>query len=144
MSEGLWAIGTKLYIEDPNTPDTYNAFPEVITLGFSRGTRENIDLTNHDSPPPFEEFVKGIATGAQLDLTFNVVPGNAVQTDLEDYWLSEVSFGVRVVYNDDNEQTYNFQAFLGAYSTQHDTRDAHRGSATLNCTGAWQRSFGGS
>lgn len=144
MSSGLWAIGSKLYIEDPDTPGTYNAFPEVITMGFNRGTRDDIDLTNHDSPPPFTEFVKGFATGAEINFTFNVIPGNAVQQDLEDYWLSEVSFGVRIVYNDDNEQTYTFSAFLGSYSTQHDARDAHRGNATLTCTGQWQRSYGGS
>ena len=144
MSQGLWAIGSKLEIEDPDTPNTFNQFPEVITMGFNRGTRDDIDLTNHDSPPPFTEYVKGFATGAEITFTFNVIPGNTVQQDLEDYWLSETPFKVRIIYNDDDQQTYSFSAHLGAYSTQHDARDAHRGNATLTCTGAWVRSTGGS
>ena len=140
MSNGLWAIGSQFKIEDAANPGVYLDFPEVINISFSRGTRENIDMTNHDSTKPFEEFIKGIAQGAQIDITFNVVPGDTTQEMLEDYWLEDTPFKARVVYNDIGATTYTFDGYLGSYSTTHNTRDAHRGSATINCTGAWVRS----
>lgn len=139
MSSGLWAIGSQFQIEDRGNPGTYLDFPEVINITFSRGTRENIDLTNMDSTPPFEEFIKGIAQGAQLDITFNVIPANAVQEALEDEWLEDTPLGYKIIMNDGGTTTYSFEGFLGSYSTTHNTRDAHRGSATINCTGAWTR-----
>jgi len=144
MNSGLWAIGTQFKIEDRGSPGTFLDFPEVINIGWNRGTRENIDLTNQDSTPPFEEFIKGIATGAQLDISFNVIPANAVQEALEDEWLQDDPIQYRLVYNDAALTTYTFSGYLGSYNTQHNTRDAHRGSATINCSGAWTRSVGGS
>ena len=144
MSQGLWAIGCIFKFTTTAAPAVYQTFPEVIDISWNRGSREKIDLTNHDSTPPFEEFVMGIATGAQLDITFNCIPANTVQEDLEDEWLSDTPINFRIIYNDAAETTYSFSGYVSAYNTNHNTRDAHRGSATISCTGAWSRSTGGS
>lgn len=148
MNAGLWAIGTKFLFEDRGNPGTFLEFPEVINIGWNRGTRENIDLTNHQSTPPFEEFIKGIATGAQIDITFNVTANDpvkfAIQQQLEDEWLQDDPIQYRLIYNDPAETTYTFDGYVSAYNSNHNTRDAHRGSATIACTGAWLRTVGGS
>lgn len=148
MSEGSWAIGCKFQYENPSSPGVFINFPEAVNITRNMGTRENIDLTNHDSTPPFEEFVKGIATGAVLDITFNSLINNTanaiIQQDLEDIWLSETSNGFRIVLNDVALTGYLFEGFLQNVSVTHNTRDAHRGSMTIACTGAWTRFLGGS
>lgn len=141
-SNGFWAIGTQLYVEDVDNLGTYFEFPEVITLGLQAGNREDIDLSSHDSTPPFTDTAKGFATGANIAFTFNYIPGNVIQNTIRDYRTLNEPFNVWVVFNDDTLNGIRFLANLASFDTQHDARDAHRGSGAFTPTGAWEDTVG--
>lgn len=60
--------------------DTYVA--KVLTLTPPKITRDDMDVTDHDSPDGFQEWIPGMKDGGEVPFTVHLIPTNDTQKDL--------------------------------------------------------------
>jgi hypothetical protein len=75
------SAGTKLQLGDGASPELFTAVAEILTLKRSGQSIKTPDVTNMDSPADgngviFEEFIASIATGGDVDFTYNFIPSS--------------------------------------------------------------------
>jgi predicted secreted protein len=70
---GLDAFGTILAREG-NTPGTYVALANVSNIGGPGLSRETIDVTAHDSPNAYRQFVGGLKDPGEISFDINYDP----------------------------------------------------------------------
>lgn len=71
MTSGVSAYGTFLIWN-------YHKVLEVISLSGPSQSRDTIDLTSHDSPDDFKEYVAGIIDGGEITVEGNFIKGDAL------------------------------------------------------------------
>ncbi|MDP2365069.1 MAG: phage tail tube protein [Ignavibacteria bacterium] len=81
MAEGIAGFGTKL------TWNTVN-LAEVTNISGPSQTMDTIDVSSHDSPSQYKEFVAGFRDGGDLSLEGNFIKGDttgqvAMHTDFQ-------------------------------------------------------------
>jgi hypothetical protein len=78
-SSAKLSAGTLLKLGNGASPEVFTAVAEILTLKRSGQSIKTPDVTNMDSPKDglgviFEEFIASIATGGDIDFTYNFVP----------------------------------------------------------------------
>lgn len=77
MSENT-AFGTILAYGNSETPsEEYTKVAQVKDISGPSMSRETIDVTNHDSPSGFAEFLASIADGGEITFTLEYDPDDA-------------------------------------------------------------------
>lgn len=71
MTSGVSAYGTFLIWN-------YHKVLEVTSLSGPSQSRDTIDLTSHDSPDDFKEYVAGIIDGGEITVEGNFIKGDAL------------------------------------------------------------------
>ncbi len=75
--------GTLLKIGDGAAPQAFLTVGRVFSIGEVKKTRETIDVTTHDSPGDFREFIGGIRDGGTIAIQYRFAPTDAGQAALE-------------------------------------------------------------
>lgn len=81
-SKAKIGAGTKLKLGDGASPEVFTAIAEILTLKRSGKSIKTADVTNMDSPTDgngviYEEFLGTIASGGDLDFTYNFIPDSS-------------------------------------------------------------------
>lgn len=79
---GKDAFGT-VFKRDSTGGGVYVAVSNVSDLGGPSRQRDAIEVTAHDSPDQYREFVKGLKDGGEITATLNYDPGNATHLALD-------------------------------------------------------------
>lgn len=75
--------GTTFQIGDGVTPtEGFLAVGRVFSVGEVKRTRETIDITSHDSPGDFKEFVGGMRDAGTVQVQYRFAPSEAGQAAL--------------------------------------------------------------
>lgn len=80
---GLDAFGTQLK-RDTTGSGTFVAVANVSDVSGPSRSREAIEVTAHDSPDKYREFVKGLKDGGEVEITINYDPAAASHQALDD------------------------------------------------------------
>lgn len=81
---GVDAFGTQFLRGNGATPtETFTAIANVTNIGGPDRSRETIDVTAHDSPGGWMEFIGGLKNGGEISLDLNYDPRETTH-DLDD------------------------------------------------------------
>jgi len=79
MSDGRKAFKTKLKIGDGASPEVFTALPELFSVGPVGGSKELVDMTNHDTTGQYDYEVFDLEDGNELQFEANDIHGDTAQ-----------------------------------------------------------------
>lgn len=127
--------GFGVVLEREVTPGggTYAAIANIASLTGPSIEREQIDVTAHDSPDQWEEFVFGIKRSGEIEVELNYDP--TVHDTLLDDFASSDPRGYRIVWPDDAATTWSLQAGLVGFEPEAPHDDKLSATATFKVSG---------
>ena len=116
MSNAFWAYGSLLQVGD-SAGAVFTSVAEITELGLPKRKKDAIEVTNHDSPSGYAEFISGMRDGGEVPFKANFLPTNTTQDEVT---------GLLSGFNDDDlhywriyvphvNLTFPFNGFLTAY-----------------------------
>jgi predicted secreted protein len=110
---GVDAFGT-LFKRDTDGAGTFGTVANVSNLSGPNRTREAIEVTAHDSPDQYREFVKGLKDGGEVVVTINYNPGNSTHSQLDaDFEEADLrAYQVVLLPGEDDEHTWDITGLI--------------------------------
>ncbi len=134
---GRDAFGTLFQRATGDAPGTtYETIANVTNIGGPERTRETIDVTAHDSPGQWMEFVGGLKNGGEISLDINYDPSETTH-DLDDDFDDTVPRNYRIVILPDtaDEHTWQISGILTNLGDEFPYDDRMQRSMTVKVTG---------
>ncbi|MGW1035004.1 phage tail tube protein [Streptomyces antibioticus] len=133
---GLDAFGTQLK-RDSTGSGSYVAIANVGDIDGPGRSREAIEVTAHDSPDQYREFVKGLKDGGEVSATINFNPGNTSHQALDDDFEEKDlrSYQIVVLPGDPDELTVTFNALITDLSDAYPVEDKMEREVTFKISG---------
>src|SRR3546814_12973403 len=78
---GIDAFGTQ-FKRDSTGAGVFATIANVSDISGPSRSREAIEVTAHDSPNQYREFVKGLKDGGEVTITIHYDPGASTHSDL--------------------------------------------------------------
>ena len=127
--------GTKLYVEDPDTPDTYLAVGNLTSIRTPSPDKPEIDVTDLDSTGA--EFLLGIPDFGNLDFTGFYNPDSPGQEVLKEDGASTESTvrSFRIELTSLEEQI-EFEGIVKSFVIEAGLNNAYTFNGTIRTTGA--------
>jgi predicted secreted protein len=112
---GIDAFGTQ-FLRDTTGAGTFAVIANVSDISGPSRSREAIEVTAHDSPDQYREFVKGLKDGGEVTLTLNYNPAHnthsALDADFEEDELRD--YQVILLPGEADEHTWDFSGLITA------------------------------
>lgn len=135
---GYDAFGTQ-FKRETNTPGTYATIANITDISGPSRSREAIEVTAHDSPNQYREFVKGLKDGGEVELTLNYSPAvsGAGHGLLDDDFEEDALRNYRVVVlpGEANQVTWTFSALITDLGDEFPHDDKMERTATFKISG---------
>lgn len=133
---GLDAFGTQ-FKRDTTGSGVFDVIGNVSDISGPTRAREAIEVTAHDSPFQYREFVKGLKDGGEVSLTINYDPGNgthqALHADYEERPLR--TYQLVILPGEADEYTWEFAALITAMEEAYPVDDRMELTATFKLSG---------
>lgn len=116
---GLPAFGTLLKMGDGATPvESFATIANVMTIGGPEYTKDMLEVTSHDSPGGWKEFVGSLKDGGTLSLDINFDPANTTHVALLQSLLDESQpTNWQLVFPDPAHTTWTIPAMVQKFGT---------------------------
>jgi predicted secreted protein len=88
-------------------PEVFTTIASVTNISGPSRSRETIDVTAHDSPEQWMEFIGGLKDGGEVSLDINYDPGQ-VSHDLDDDFDDSAPRNYRIVILPDTEDEHTW------------------------------------
>jgi predicted secreted protein len=134
---GRDAFGTLFQRATGTAPGTtYETTANVTSIGGPERSRDTIDVTAHDSPGGWMEFVGSLKDGGELSLDVNYDPAETTH-DLDDDFDDAVPRNYRIVILPDteDEHTWQLKGILTKLGDEFPYDDKMARSMTIKVTG---------
>ncbi|WP_433406882.1 phage tail tube protein [Streptomyces sp. CA-146814] len=133
---GKDAFGTQL-LRDTNGAGSFAVIANVSDLNGPSRAREAIEVTAHDSPNRYREFIKGLKDGGEVEATINFDPGNtshqALDADFEEDDLRD--YQLIILPGEADEHTWTFSALITAIGDAYPTDNKIERTVTFKISG---------
>jgi predicted secreted protein len=133
---GKDAFGSE-FKRDSDGAGTFTTIANVSDLSGPEREREAIEVTAHDSPDQYREFVKGLKDGGEVTVTLNYDPANnshsALDADFEEDELRD--YQVVILPGDDDEYTWEFSAMITSLGDSFPVDDRMERDVTVKISG---------
>ncbi|WP_060880157.1 phage tail tube protein [Streptomyces scabiei] len=130
------ATGTQLK-RDSNGAGSFVTIASVEDLSGPGRSRNMIDVSAHDSPDRYREFVKGMKDGGEVTATINYRPGEtthqALDADFEENDLRD--YQLVILPGDDDEHTWDFTAGISDIGDEFPLDDKMAREVTFKISG---------
>lgn len=137
-TQGTSGFGTLLQRGDGGGPETFTSVAEIYNISGPNPSRENIDLTHHESPSDYREYVPSFKDGGEISFDANFLPDNSTQ-DATTGILSDFENGTiknyQIVFPNTANTTASFAAYLQTYEITAPVDDRLGMSCTLKVDG---------
>lgn len=133
---GVDAHGTQ-FLRDTTGAGTFAVIANVSDISGPSRERESMDVTAHDSPDKYREFVKGLKDGGEVTITLNYNPANSTHSDL-DADFEEVAlrkYQVVVLPDTADERTWEFSGLITSIGDEFPTDDKMEREVTFKLSG---------
>lgn len=130
---GIDGFGVVLNREVIPGSGTYEAIANITNLSGPSIEREQIDVTSHDSPDQWEEFVFGIKRSGEVSVDVNYNP-SIHDLLLEDFDSPEPR-SYQIIWPDPAETTWTFDAGLTGFEPEAPVDDKLAASLTFKVSG---------
>jgi predicted secreted protein len=110
---GLDAFGTQLK-RDTTGGGSFVAVANVSDISGPSRSRDAIEVTAHDSPDKYREFVKGLKDGGEVEITINYDPAAASHQALDDDFEEDDlrDYQVVILPGKADEYTWEFSGLI--------------------------------
>ncbi|MDS1269692.1 phage tail tube protein [Lipingzhangella sp. LS1_29] len=132
---GLNALGSQLRRGDGEDPEGFTVLANVTSITGPEMERETVDVTSHDSPGGWMEFVGGLKDGGEVEIEFNYDPSEPTHAVLQEDFDAARPRTYQVVFPDPDQHAWQFQAILTNLSAEMPHDDKIEGEMTLKVTG---------
>lgn len=133
---GLDAFGTQ-FKRDSTGGGSFVAIANVSDISGPSRSREGIEVTAHDSPDDYREFVKGLKDGGEVEITLNYDPSSAthqaLDADFEEDPLRD--YQVVILPGTTNEYTWEFSGLITDLGDEFPHDDKMERTATFKISG---------
>ncbi|PWG08780.1 hypothetical protein DF268_36025 [Streptomyces sp. V2] len=133
---GIDAFGTQLK-RDATGAGGFQLIANVGDIDGPGRSREAIEVTAHNSPDRYREFVKGLKDGGEVSATINFDPGDlshqALDDDFEEIDLR--SYQIVVLPGEDDELAVTFRALITDLSDTYPVEDKMEREVTFKISG---------
>ena len=136
-SVAFWAYGSHLQIGDGATPEVFTSVAEITELTPPAMSRDEIEVSNNDSPDGYREFKPGWRDGGEVAWKANWLPTNATQdftTGLGEQFNDNYVHNYRIVLPG-NLATIAFSGFLTAFEPDLPLEEQAQLSGTIKVSG---------
>jgi predicted secreted protein len=115
---------------------TYQTIANVTNIGGPERTRETIDVTAHDSPGGWMEFLGGLKDGGEISLDINYDPSEPTH-DLDDDFddVDPRNYRIILLPDTEDEHTWQIKGILTNVSDEFPYDDKMARSITVKVTG---------
>lgn len=133
---GIDAFGTQ-FLRDSTGSGTFTPIANVTDISGPARSRESIEVTAHDSPDKYREFIKGLKDGGEVEITLNYNPANATHTALDaDFEEDDLrDYQVILLPGDPDEHTWDFSGLITDLSEEYPTEGQMERTATFKISG---------
>lgn len=130
------ATGTLLK-RDSTGAGVFVTIASVEDLSGPGRSRNMIDVSAHDSPDKYREFVKGMKDGGEVTATINYRPGETTHQQLDgDFEEDELrDYQLVMLPNDPDEHTWDFTAGISDISDEFPLDDKMAREVTFKISG---------
>lgn len=133
---GIDALGTQ-FLRESAIPDTFEAIANVTDISGPSRSRESIDVTAHDSPNKYREYIKGLKDGGDVELTINYDPNSTTHTSLDaDFEEDSLhTYQVLLLPGTATEHTWEFSGMITDLGDAFPTDDKMERTVTVKISG---------
>ncbi|MDQ0829542.1 putative secreted protein [Streptomyces achromogenes] len=133
---GLDAFGTQLK-RDTTGSGSFTAVANVSDVSGPSRSREAIEVTAHDSPDQYREFVKGLKDGGEVEITINYDPAATTHQALDDDFEEDDlrDYQVVILPGKAAEHTWDFTALITDLGDEFPHDDKMERSVTFKISG---------
>jgi predicted secreted protein len=133
---GIDAFGTQ-FKRDSTGAGAFVAIASVTDISGPSRSRESIEVTAHDSPNRYREFIKGLKDGGEVEITLNYDPAAAshaaLDADFEEDDLRD--YQVVILPGDPDEHTWEFAGLITDMGDEYPTEGQMERSVTFKISG---------
>jgi predicted secreted protein len=133
---GQDAWGTQ-FLRDSTGSGSFSVIGSVTEISGPSREREAIEVTAHDSPDQYREFVKGLKDGGEVSLTINYDPNDAGHEALDDDFEERDNRDYQIIIFPDtaDEHTWDFEALITAIGDEFPHDDKMSREVTVKISG---------
>lgn len=135
---GQDGFGTQLKIGDGATPtEAFTTIANVTNISGPSKSRETIDVTAHDSPDGYMEFLGSVKDGGEVSADLNYDPTEDTHTVLDTRFESKVPLNYQIVLlpGTDDEHTWSIKGIITGLEPEYPYDDKMACSVTIKVTG---------
>lgn len=136
-SAAIWAYGSKLQIGDGATSEAFSDVAEITELTPPQMSRDDIDVTSHQSSDGYREFISGLRDGGEVSFKANWLPTNATHdgtTGLLESFNDNVNHNWKIILPS-TLITISFSGFLTAFEPDLPIEEQAQLSGTIKVSG---------
>lgn len=133
---GKDAFGSQ-FLRDSTGSGSFVLVANVTDISGPSRSREAIEVTAHDSPNKYREFIKGLKDGGEVELTLNYDPSNATHAALDaDFEEDDLrDYQVIILPGEADEHTWAFSALITDLGDEYPTEGQMERTATFKISG---------
>ncbi|MFB7354858.1 phage tail tube protein [Streptomyces gardneri] len=133
---GKDAFGSQ-FLRDSTGSGSFVLVANVTDISGPSRSREAIEVTAHDSPNGYREFIKGLKDGGEVEITLNYDPGHATHTALDaDFEEDDLrDYQVVILPGEADEHTWDFSALITDLGEEYPTEGQMERTATFKISG---------
>lgn len=115
---------------------TFETIADVTNIGGPARTRETIDVTSHNSPGQWMEFIGGLKDGGEISLDINYDPAELTHDIDDDFDDTEArNYRIVILPGTDDEYTWSIKGIMTELSDEFPYDDKMSRSMTIKVTG---------
>ena len=133
---GRDAFGTLFQRGDGAPSEVFTTIANVTSIGGPQRSRETLDVTAHDSPGGWMEFLGSVKDGGEISVDINYDPANLTH-DLDDDFDDSEPRNYRIVLlpGTDDEHTWSLSGILTGLEDEFPYDDKMGRSMTIKVSG---------
>ncbi|MFC8012203.1 phage tail tube protein [Streptomyces cinereoruber] len=133
---GKDAFGSQ-FLRDTTGSGSFAVIANVTDISGPSRSREAIEVTAHDSPNKYREFIKGLKDGGEVEITLNYDPAAATHAALDaDFEEDDLrDYQVVILPGELDEHTWEFSALITDLGDEYPTEGQMERTATFKISG---------
>ena len=133
----IWAYGSKLQIGDGAGSEAFTDVAEIVELTPPAMSRDEIDVTSHNSADGYREFISGLRDGGEVSFKANWLPTNTTHdgtTGLLESFNDNANHNWKIILPN-SLITISFVGFLTAFEPDLPLEEQAQLSGTIKVSG---------
>lgn len=130
------ANGTLLKLGDGASPEVFTTVPEVRKITGPAVDFDLLDVTSHDSPSVFREFIPGLSDGDMIRAAVNWRPSNTVHKNIRIDAYAATKRNFKIVFPDSSDNNVVCVTYIKNFAPTADIGVEMKADLSLKITGA--------